>query len=121
MISKLDKKKAKKMESMFEAVNEDDEVEGKGSSEDDESSSDDDREWVKEVREERRKINNERRHRQMAEDATAALQPDFYEIKGGEDFKVSDLNSTEKRKATRYFTRFILSPGSACTSYMLCI
>ncbi|ODN02846.1 Nucleolar protein 10 [Orchesella cincta] len=102
VISKMDKKKSKKMEAMFSAVDEDDEVEGKGSSdEDDESSSDDDREWVKEVREERRKIQNEKWNRQRGDDAAATLQPKFYEIKGGEDFKVSDLNSSEKRKSSR--------------------
>lgn len=84
---------------MFAAVDEGDELEGKGSSEEDDESSDDDREWVKEVREAQRQINNEKRVQQMEEDANASRQPKFYEIKGGESFKVSDLNSNEKRKS----------------------
>ncbi len=101
VISKMDKKKTKKMEAMFAAVDEDGEIEGKGSSDEDDSSSDDDREWVKEVQEERRKLRNEHRIRQREEDDMAKLQPKFYEFKGGEDFKVSDLNSNEKRKSTK--------------------
>lgn len=102
VISKMDKKKTKKMEAMFAAVDEDGEIEGKGSSDEDDSSSDDDREWVKEVQEERKKLRNEQRIRQREEDNMAKLQPKFYEFKGGEDFKVSDLNSNEKRKSTKY-------------------
>jgi len=37
----------------------------------------------------------------MEEDATAKLQPKFYEIKGSDGFKVSDLNSNEKRKSSK--------------------
>lgn len=88
---------------MFAAVGEDDdEIEGKGSSDedDDSSSSDDDKEWVKELREEKRKMRNEQRVRQSEEDANAVLQPKFYELKG-DGFKVSDLNSTEKRKSSK--------------------
>lgn len=103
MVSRLDKRHAKKLESMFEAVNEeDDEVEGRASSED-ESSSDDDREWLKEMRNERNKIRNEQRTNRTEDDGKAQ-QPKFYEIKGGTDFKVSDFNSAEKRETSRYQT-----------------
>jgi len=100
VISNMEKKRTKKLEAMFSAVKVDEEPEGKASS-DDESSSDDDKEWVKEVRNERYKIRNEARQRQMEEDSQASIQPKFYEIKPGEEFKMSDMQSDRKRKTSK--------------------
>lgn len=73
-------------------------MEGKPSSEDDdESSSDDDREWIKEVREERKKLNTEKR---LAE-SRIRIEPKFYEIKSGEELKLSDMNSDRKNKQSK--------------------
>lgn len=100
----------------------DEEVEGRGSSEEDESS-DDDKSWVEEVREQRRLLKMEERARRIRErketrqqDRDTSLvtsdpvgnpqqepqnQPRFYQIKAGEEFR-SFSDVTRKQKMLKY-------------------
>jgi len=92
VVSKLDKKKAKKLEALFTPVQEDEELEGVPSSEE-ESSSDDDRQLLREEKKQRKMKAKER-------DSNAEIKPKFYEIRQGEEFKHSDL-SGQKVKVSK--------------------
>lgn len=104
----------------IQATEDEDEPEGRASSE--EESSDDDKSWVEEVREQRRLLRQEDRDRRRQqrkevdrntvlldreEDASntaesqKARQPQFYQLKAGEEFRsFSDLS--RKKKLQRY-------------------
>lgn len=104
----------------FQAVEDEGEAEGRGSSE--EESSDDDKSWVEEVREQRRLLRQEdrdrrRQERKEADRRTVLLengqresdmaekknrnQPQFYQIKAGEEFR-SFNDVSRKQKLQKY-------------------
>uniref|UniRef100_A0A8B9JP59 Nucleolar protein 10 n=1 Tax=Astyanax mexicanus TaxID=7994 RepID=A0A8B9JP59_ASTMX len=89
IVSKVGQQRRKKLQQLQEDQ-EDEELEGRASSEEEESS-DDDKSWVEEVREQRRLIRAEERQRRFNErkkqDRNTNLQPRFYQIKTGEEFR----------------------------------
>ena len=75
-------------------------MEGRDSSESgDDSSDDDDRQWVEEVRKERMKIRREKAMRDNEGDLS--VQPKFYEIKPGEEFKMADIGSRQSKEKSK--------------------
>uniref|UniRef100_A0A8B9JNM4 Nucleolar protein 10 n=1 Tax=Astyanax mexicanus TaxID=7994 RepID=A0A8B9JNM4_ASTMX len=93
IVSKVGQQRRKKLQQLVEKEQEDqedEELEGRASSEEEESS-DDDKSWVEEVREQRRLIRAEERQRRFNErkkqDRNTNLQPRFYQIKTGEEFR----------------------------------
>uniref|UniRef100_A0A671U8X3 Nucleolar protein 10 n=1 Tax=Sparus aurata TaxID=8175 RepID=A0A671U8X3_SPAAU len=92
IVSKVGQKRKKKLRLLAQQVaadEEEEEPEGRASSE--EESSDDDKSWVEEVREQRRLLRQEDRDRQRQRrkevDRNTVLQPQFYQIKAGEEFR----------------------------------
>uniref|UniRef100_A0A3B5AXC4 Nucleolar protein 10 n=1 Tax=Stegastes partitus TaxID=144197 RepID=A0A3B5AXC4_9TELE len=90
IVSKVGQKRKKKLRLLAQQAAEDEEEpEGRASSE--EESSDDDKSWVEEVREQRRLLRQENRDRQRQQrkeaDRNTVLQPQFYQIKAGEEFR----------------------------------
>lgn len=99
VLSKMDKKKAAKLDKVFKPVADDDveeEVEGVGSSDEDDdlhlgnSSSGSDSE------EEPRNSSKGKKMATLKKQSLAG--PKFYELKTGQDFKASDLNSTAPQR-----------------------
>lgn len=98
LLVQLDKSKLKKLEKQFE-VEKPMEQEG-GSSDDDlfsekseksekEDSSDDDNKWTEEVRKEYKKIQKEKkRNRNNRQEEEPTAEPQMFEVKSGEDFRV---------------------------------
>uniref|UniRef100_A0A4W5PDC2 Nucleolar protein 10 n=1 Tax=Hucho hucho TaxID=62062 RepID=A0A4W5PDC2_9TELE len=88
IVSKVGQKRRKKLRLLAkqaEADQEEEEPEGRGSSDE---SSDDDKSWVDEVREQRRLIYEEGRDRRRQErKQKQGLQPRFFQIKAGEEFR----------------------------------
>uniref|UniRef100_A0A3Q1CFR2 Nucleolar protein 10 n=1 Tax=Amphiprion ocellaris TaxID=80972 RepID=A0A3Q1CFR2_AMPOC len=87
IVSKVGQKWKKKLRLLV--ADDEEEPEGRASSE--EESSDDDKSWVEEVREQRRLLRQEDRDRRRQErkeaDRNTVLQPQFYQIKAGEEFR----------------------------------
>uniref|UniRef100_A0AAQ4Q5W2 Nucleolar protein 10 n=1 Tax=Gasterosteus aculeatus aculeatus TaxID=481459 RepID=A0AAQ4Q5W2_GASAC len=93
IVSKVGEKKQKKLRLMAQQVaaskKEAEEPEGQASSEE-ESSDDDDKGWVEEVREQRRLIweeGQDRRRQKKEGDRNTVLQPQYYQIKAGQEFR----------------------------------
>uniref|UniRef100_A0AAZ3QBA4 Nucleolar protein 10 n=1 Tax=Oncorhynchus tshawytscha TaxID=74940 RepID=A0AAZ3QBA4_ONCTS len=89
IVSKVGQKRRKKLRLLAkqatDAENEEEEPEGRGSSDE---SSDDDKSWVDEVREQRRLIYEEGRDRRRQErKQKQGQQPRFFQIKAGEEFR----------------------------------
>uniref|UniRef100_A0A4W5PL36 Nucleolar protein 10 n=1 Tax=Hucho hucho TaxID=62062 RepID=A0A4W5PL36_9TELE len=88
IVSKVGQKRRKKLRLLAKQAtddeNEEEEPEGRGSSDE---SSDDDKSWVDEVREQRRLIYEEGRDRRRQERKKQGLQPRFFQIKAGEEFR----------------------------------
>ena len=84
------------------------ELEGKGSSSEEESSSDEDRQFAKE---EKKELGRKKREGE----SNLQIQPKFYEIKPGEDFKASDLAGSGRSKMSKYVT----NPQSLHASYVI--
>ena|ERR1700761_5367427 len=100
VLAKMEKRNLSKLETFFEPVEDGDEQEGKGSSDeddDDESSSDDNEDFVRQIREQRRKVKDAQREA----DSRVRIEPKFYEIKSGEELKLADLNSGKRMKLSR--------------------
>uniref|UniRef100_A0AAQ5YWF3 Nucleolar protein 10 n=1 Tax=Amphiprion ocellaris TaxID=80972 RepID=A0AAQ5YWF3_AMPOC len=91
IVSKVGQKWKKKLRLLAQQDVADDEEEPEGRASSEEESSDDDKSWVEEVREQRRLLRQEDRDRRRQErkeaDRNTVLQPQFYQIKAGEEFR----------------------------------
>uniref|UniRef100_A0A8C4NT76 Nucleolar protein 10 n=1 Tax=Dicentrarchus labrax TaxID=13489 RepID=A0A8C4NT76_DICLA len=83
IVSKVGQKRKKKLRLL--AAEDEEEPEGRASSEED--SSDDDKSWVEEVREQRRLLWQEGRDQERTSNSKKTSQPQFYQIKAGEEFR----------------------------------
>ncbi|XP_072266189.1 nucleolar protein 10 [Pyxicephalus adspersus] len=104
LVSKISQKRKKKLKEMAELESkgqeEEEEPEGKPSDAESSESSDDEKAWVEEVRKQRRLLRQEektKRQEREKEDQQTALQPQFYEIKAGEEFR-SFQDAAKKQK-----------------------
>uniref|UniRef100_T1JGF9 NUC153 domain-containing protein n=1 Tax=Strigamia maritima TaxID=126957 RepID=T1JGF9_STRMM len=59
-------------------------------------SSDDDRAWVQETKRQHKLVKHENREKRRQEDAEAKLEPSFYSLRPGEEFKVGSRSSNEE-------------------------
>nr|DBA25774.1 TPA: hypothetical protein GDO54_010123 [Pyxicephalus adspersus] len=107
LVSKISQKRKKKLKEMAELESkgqeEEEEPEGKPSDAESSESSDDEKAWVEEVRKQRRLLRQEektKRQEREKEDQQTALQPQFYEIKAGEEFR-SFQDAAKKQKLMR--------------------
>lgn len=85
---------------------EEEEPEGKPSDAESSESSDDEKDWVEEVRKQRRLLLQEekvKRRERLREDQQTVLQPQFYEIKAGEEFR-SFKDAATKQKLMKWVT-----------------
>ncbi|KAM6459784.1 nucleolar protein 10 isoform 2-T2 [Liasis olivaceus] len=103
LVSKISEKRKKKLKMLehHEALGEEEEEEPEGKPSDAESSesSDDEKGWVEEVRKQRRLLCQEekvKRQERFKEDQKTVLEPKFYEIKAGEEFR--SFQDTAKRQ-----------------------
>uniref|UniRef100_A0A673UU32 Nucleolar protein 10 n=1 Tax=Suricata suricatta TaxID=37032 RepID=A0A673UU32_SURSU len=94
LVSKISEKRKKKLRLLeqqeLHEKEEEEEPEGKPSDAESSESSDDEKAWVDEVRKQRRLLLQEekaKRRERLREDQQAVLQPRFYEIKAGEEFR----------------------------------
>ncbi|XP_066554505.1 nucleolar protein 10 [Amia ocellicauda] len=104
IVSKVTQKRKKKLRLLEkqEAAQQEDEEEPEGKPSDEESSesSDDDKSWVEEVREQRKQLYLEekaRRRERRLQDRHTELEPRFFEIKAGEEFR-SFKDASRKQK-----------------------
>ncbi|MBZ3885279.1 Nucleolar protein 10, partial [Sciurus carolinensis] len=103
LVSKISEKRKKKLrlleEQELREKEEEEEPEGKPSDAESSESSDDEKDWVEEVRRQRRLLRQEGKttRQQVQEDQQTVLQPQFYEIKAGEEFR-SFRDSATKQK-----------------------
>ncbi|XP_007423660.1 nucleolar protein 10 [Python bivittatus] len=104
LVSKISEKRKKKLKMLehHEALGEEEEEEPEGKPSDAESSesSDDEKGWVEEVRKQRRLLCQEekvKRQERFKEDQKTVLEPKFYEIKAGEEFR-SFQDTAKKQK-----------------------
>uniref|UniRef100_A0A673CJQ7 Nucleolar protein 10 n=1 Tax=Sphaeramia orbicularis TaxID=375764 RepID=A0A673CJQ7_9TELE len=118
IVSKVGQKRKKKLRLLAQQASEaeeEDEAEGRASSE--EESSDDDKSWVEEVREQRRLLQQEDRDRRRQErkdaDRNTVLQPEFYQIKAGEEFRsFNDVARKQKLQKASLEDRLKLEENS---------
>uniref|UniRef100_A0A5F9DA76 Nucleolar protein 10 n=1 Tax=Oryctolagus cuniculus TaxID=9986 RepID=A0A5F9DA76_RABIT len=94
LVSKISEKRKKKLRLLeqqeLREKEEEEELEGKPSDAESSESSDDEKDWVDEVRKQRRLLRQEekaQRQERLREDRQTVLQPQFYEIKAGEEFR----------------------------------
>ncbi|XP_058524262.1 nucleolar protein 10 [Ochotona princeps] len=104
LVSKISEKRRKKLRLLeqqeLREKEEEEELEGKASDAESSESSDDEKAWVDEVRKQRRLLQQEeraKRQERLKEDQQTVLQPQFYEIKAGEEFR-SFKDSATKQK-----------------------
>uniref|UniRef100_A0A8D0CZK5 Nucleolar protein 10 n=1 Tax=Sander lucioperca TaxID=283035 RepID=A0A8D0CZK5_SANLU len=119
IVSKVGQKRKKKLRLL--ADEDDEEPEGRASSE--EESSDDDKSWVEEVREQRRLLWEEGRDRRRQErkqaDRNTVLQPQYYQIKAGEEFRsFNDMARKQRLQKASLEDRLKLEEHSG-TSHMV--
>ncbi|KAM4770798.1 nucleolar protein 10 [Rhinophrynus dorsalis] len=107
LVSKISEKRKKKLKTLEEIESkeqeEEEEPEGRPSDAESSDTSDDEKGWVEEVRKQRkllRQEERERRQERVKEDQQAALKPQFYEIKAGEEFR-SFQDAAKKQKLMR--------------------
>ncbi|KAG8445645.1 hypothetical protein GDO86_010431 [Hymenochirus boettgeri] len=107
LVSKISEKRKKRLKDLevLEAKDQEEEEEPEGKPSDAESSetSDDEKGWVEEVRKQRkllRQEERERRQERVKEDQQKAPQPQFFEIKAGEEFR-SFQDAAKKQKLMR--------------------
>ncbi|KAG8580183.1 hypothetical protein GDO81_007185, partial [Engystomops pustulosus] len=104
LVSKINeqrKKRLKLMEMQQETTKEEvEEPEGKASDADSSESSDDEKGWVLEVRKQRKLLRQEERAKRKEEERQTLLEPQFYEIKAGEEFR-SFQEAAKKQKMMR--------------------
>uniref|UniRef100_A0A3Q2P773 Nucleolar protein 10 n=1 Tax=Fundulus heteroclitus TaxID=8078 RepID=A0A3Q2P773_FUNHE len=116
IVSKVGQKRKKKLRLLAQQeADEEEEPEGRASSE--EESSDDDKSWVEEVREQRRLLWQEGRDRRRLErkeaDRNTVLQPQFYQIKAGEEFRsFGDMARKQKLQKASLEERLKLEENS---------
>uniref|UniRef100_A0A669EZB0 Nucleolar protein 10 n=1 Tax=Oreochromis niloticus TaxID=8128 RepID=A0A669EZB0_ORENI len=102
IVSKVGQKRKKKLRLIAQqAVPEDNDEEPEGRASSEEESSDDDKSWVEEVREQRRLLRQEDRDRRRQERKDKTSQPQFYQIKAGEEFR-SFNDMARKQKLQKY-------------------
>ncbi|KAM5263359.1 nucleolar protein 10 isoform 3-T3 [Ctenodactylus gundi] len=104
LVSKISEKRKKKLRLLekeeLRKEEPEEEPEGKASDAESSDSSEDEKAWVEEVRKQHRLLQQEaraRRQEQLREDQRTILQPQFYEIKAGEEFR-SFKDSASKQK-----------------------
>ncbi|XP_071999684.1 nucleolar protein 10 [Engystomops pustulosus] len=101
LVSKINeqrKKRLKLMEMQQQTTKEEvEEPEGKASDADSSESSDDEKGWVLEVRKQRKLLRQEERAKRKEEERQTLLNPQFYEIKAGEEFR-SFQEAAKKQK-----------------------
>uniref|UniRef100_A0A8C6VWK6 Nucleolar protein 10 n=1 Tax=Nothobranchius furzeri TaxID=105023 RepID=A0A8C6VWK6_NOTFU len=120
IVSKVGLKRKKKLRLLAQQdAAEDEEPEGKASSE--EESSDDDKSWVEEVREQRRLLRQENRDRRRQErkdaDRDTVLQPQFYQLKPGEEFRsFKDVAHKQKLQKASLEDRLKMEESSGINS-----
>uniref|UniRef100_A0A3B4DPK1 Nucleolar protein 10 n=1 Tax=Pygocentrus nattereri TaxID=42514 RepID=A0A3B4DPK1_PYGNA len=117
IVSKVGQKRREKIHKLVdEGDEEDEELEGRPSSEEEESS-DDDKSWVEEMREQRRLLQAEEKQRRFKErkqqDRNTSLQPQFYQLKAGEEFRsFGDVARKQKMQKTSLEERLKLEESS---------
>uniref|UniRef100_H2MTY1 Nucleolar protein 10 n=1 Tax=Oryzias latipes TaxID=8090 RepID=H2MTY1_ORYLA len=91
IVSKAGQKRRKKLRQLAELADAEDAEEPEGQVSSEEESSDDDKSWLEEVREQRRLLRQEDKHRWRQErkemDSNTTNQPQFYNLKSGEEFR----------------------------------
>ncbi|KAK2502206.1 hypothetical protein MC885_018895 [Smutsia gigantea] len=120
LVSKISEKRKKKLrlleEQELREKEEEEEPEGKPSDAESSESSDDEKDWVEEVRKQRRLLQQEekgKRQEQRREDQQTVLQPQFYEIKAGEEFRSFKDSATKQKlmKARLHSSAVFLTDG----------
>ncbi|XP_067679479.1 nucleolar protein 10-like [Haliotis asinina] len=91
----LSKRERSKKTEVPESLTEAEEMEGRGSDEDS-SSSDDERTWTREIKEQHRKLQREKRLQERQEMQEAHIKPKFYEMKEAEEVK--SVHNRQRRK-----------------------
>uniref|UniRef100_A0A0F7Z6T7 Nucleolar protein 10 n=1 Tax=Crotalus adamanteus TaxID=8729 RepID=A0A0F7Z6T7_CROAD len=106
LVSKMSEKRKKKLKVLeyHEALGEEEEEEPEGKPSDAETSesSDDEKGWVEEVRKQRRLLRQEenvKRQERFKEDQKTVLEPKFFEIKAGEEFR--SFQDTAKKQTLK--------------------
>ncbi|XP_006626131.2 nucleolar protein 10 [Lepisosteus oculatus] len=124
IVSKVNQKRKKKLRMLEQQEaplqEEEEEPEGKASEEESSDSSDDDKSWVEEVRQQRKLLRQEekaRRREKKLEDRRTSLEPRFFEIKAGEEFRsFKDTARKQKLKKTTLEDRLKLEEKSGTLS-----
>uniref|UniRef100_A0A669D5S3 Nucleolar protein 10 n=1 Tax=Oreochromis niloticus TaxID=8128 RepID=A0A669D5S3_ORENI len=118
IVSKVGQKRKKKLRLIAQqAVPEDNDEEPEGRASSEEESSDDDKSWVEEVREQRRLLRQEDRDRRRQERKDKTSQPQFYQIKAGEEFRsFNDMARKQKLQKTSLEERLKLEEHSETSS-----
>ncbi|XP_071837260.1 nucleolar protein 10-like isoform X2 [Apostichopus japonicus] len=113
LISKQQKRRDKEITASAQTRDEDEveEMEGRASSDED-SSSDDDKEWLEEMREQRKKIKQERRVKELRRQMDEMTK--MYEVDQGEE-KKDDHKKTNKLARKSFGERISLSVGRPAT------
>uniref|UniRef100_A0A8D3DQL0 Nucleolar protein 10 n=1 Tax=Scophthalmus maximus TaxID=52904 RepID=A0A8D3DQL0_SCOMX len=126
IVSKVGLKRKKKLRLLAQqtaaseqTAEEEEEPEGRASSE--EESSDDDKSWVEEVREQRKMLWQEGRDRRRQDrkeaDRNTVLQPQFYQIKAGEEFRsFNDMARKQKLQKASLEDRLKLEENSGTSN-----
>ncbi|XP_051780880.1 nucleolar protein 10 [Erpetoichthys calabaricus] len=121
IVSKVNEKRKKKLRKMeqeaaMEEVDNDEEREGKPSDAETSDSSDDDKGWVEEVRKQRKLLYFEakaKRKEQKKQDRETKLEPQFFEIKTGEEFRsFKDASRKQRLQKTTLEDRLKLDEKS---------
>uniref|UniRef100_A0AAX7T585 Nucleolar protein 10 n=1 Tax=Astatotilapia calliptera TaxID=8154 RepID=A0AAX7T585_ASTCA len=113
IVSKVGQKRKKKLRLLAQQVPEDNDEEPEGRASSEEESSDDDKSWVEEVREQRRLLRQEDRDRRRQERKDKTSQPQFYQIKAGEEFRsFNDMAHKQKLQKTSLEERLKLEEHS---------
>uniref|UniRef100_A0A3Q3GIC0 Nucleolar protein 10 n=1 Tax=Labrus bergylta TaxID=56723 RepID=A0A3Q3GIC0_9LABR len=117
IVSKVGQKRKKKLRLLAKQAAAEDEEEPEGRASSEEESSDDDKSWVEEVREQRRLMRQEgwerRRQQRKDGDRDTVLQPQFYQIKAGEEFRsFNDVARKQKLQKASLEDRLKLEENS---------
>ncbi|XP_071403098.1 nucleolar protein 10 isoform X3 [Centroberyx affinis] len=125
IVSKVGQKRKKKLRLLAQqataAQQEDEEEEPEGRASSEEESSDDDKSWVDEVREQRRQLRQEDRDRRRQErkraDRDTDLEPRFFQIKAGEEFRsFGDVSRKQKLQKASLEDRLKLEEHSGTSN-----
>uniref|UniRef100_A0A3Q1I510 Nucleolar protein 10 n=1 Tax=Anabas testudineus TaxID=64144 RepID=A0A3Q1I510_ANATE len=121
IVSKVGQKRKKKLRLLAQQAAAEDEEEPEGRPSSEEESSDDDKSWVEEVRKQRQLLRQEDRDRRRQErkeaDRHTVLQPQFYQIKAGEEFRsFNDIARKQKLQKTSLADRLKLEECSGTSN-----